>query len=130
MPDRTDVTLKAGNNNIKTHGYWLTWYDSDNKSIEAGSMGGLFGTIKQSTFDFSDKATTQQWIIISEDEIEQYKQIAIATGIKSIEHEVAKSEEKPQIIEIYNAAGMKISAFEKGINIVKYSNGETKKIIK
>ena len=130
MPDRTDVTLKAGSKQIKTHGYWFTWYDNGNKSLEAGKMGALFGSIKQGTFDFSNKATAQQWIIISEDELEKYKEIAIATGIETIEEEPTGTSEDSQIIEIYNSAGVKINSLSKGINIVKYSNGEIKKIFK
>ena len=93
-------------------------------------MGALFGSIKQGTFDFSNKATAQQWIIISEDELEKYKEIAIATGIETIEEESADSSDDPQIVEIYNSTGIKINSLEKGVNIVKYSNGEIKKIFK
>ena len=130
MPDRTDVTLKADSKQIKTHGYWFTWYDNGNKSIEAGKMGALYGSIKQSAFDFSNKATAQQWIIISEDELEKYIEIAIATGIETIEEESADSSDNPQIVEIYNSTGIKINSLDKGVNIVKYSNGEIKKIFK
>lgn len=131
MPDRTDVTLRADSKQIKTHGYWFTWNDNGtNKSIEAGKMGALYGSIKQGTFDFSNNATAQQWIIISEDELEKYKEIAIATEIETIEEQSADSSDDPQIVEIYNSTGVKINSLDKGINIVKYSNGEIKKIFK
>lgn len=131
MPDRTDVTLRADSKQIKTHGYWFTWNDNgNNKSIEAGKMGALYGSIIQGTFDFSNNATAQHWIIISEDELEKYKEIAIATEIETIEEQSADSSDDPQIVEIYNSTGVKINSLDKGINIVKYSNGEIKKIFK
>ena len=129
MPDRTNVTLKAGNNKITTHGYWLTWNDSGNKSLGAGNMGSRFGSVSQTAFDYSDAATAQQWIIISEDEIEEYKKIAIATSIETVEQLPVGSVSDNTITEIYNASGVRINSLGKGINIVRYANGETKKIL-
>jgi len=78
MPDRTDVQIKAVpplSSAITTHGYWLTWYDSDNKAMQANKYGSVtqYGAIPQVTFNYSDAATTQQWIIISEDELPAYQ---------------------------------------------------------
>ena len=68
MPDRTDVIIGNDPNGITTHGYWLTWYNSGNKSLAATTTGGT----SAATFDYSDAATKQQWIIISEDELQDY----------------------------------------------------------
>lgn len=79
MPDRTDVTLKGVNDlSITTHGYWVTWYDpndAQNRSMQANKYGSVtqYGAIPQATFNYSNAATTQQWIIISEDELPAYQ---------------------------------------------------------
>lgn len=129
MPDRTNVTITNETESITTHGYWFTWYDSSNKSMTAGTMGRTYGTISQSAFDYSDKATRQQWIIISEDELEEYKKIAtIPTGVEAV-YENGKNTDA-QIVEIYNTAGVKQATMQKGVNIVKYSDGTIKKILR
>ena len=129
MPDRTDVTISGGSESITTHGYWFTWNDGSNKSMSAGAMGRSYGTVPQATFNFSDSATDQQWIIISEDELEQYKQIALATDIVRT-YESAESGERAIVVAIYNAAGVQQASLQKGVNIVKYSDGSIKKIYK
>ena len=42
---------------------------------------------------------------------------------------VAMSETHAEIEAIYNANGVRISRIEKGVNIVKYSNGRTVKVV-
>ncbi|MBQ9640363.1 MAG: hypothetical protein IJV06_02195 [Bacteroidaceae bacterium] len=78
MPDRTDVTLAGNDTQLTTHGYWFTWaYNGSNKAMGANALNERtqYGTIPQATFDYSDAATQQQWIIISEDELEIYQKI-------------------------------------------------------
>ena len=76
MPDRTDVTLSGNNVSVTTHGYWFTWYNgSENKAMKADKMGRMYGGILQASFDYSDAATQQQWLIISEDELETYQKM-------------------------------------------------------
>ena len=76
MPDRTDVTLSGNNVSVTTHGYWFTWYNgSENKAMKADKMGRMYGGILQASFDYSDAATLQQWIVISEDELETYQRM-------------------------------------------------------
>lgn len=64
MPDRTDITI----NGNKTHGYWFTWNNGSNQSMSASATG----SVSVANFDYADTATSQQWIIISEDEIANY----------------------------------------------------------
>ena len=70
MPDRTDVTLSNG---YKTHGYWVTWKDNGNKSMTAGKLSSGYGLMNIENFDFADTATRQQFIIIAEDELVNYR---------------------------------------------------------
>ena len=78
MPDRTDVTLTGENDSLTTHGYWFAWsYNGTNKAMGANALGARtgYGSVPQVSFDYSDAATQQQWIIISEDELETYQKI-------------------------------------------------------
>lgn len=124
MPDRTDVTINIEGKKNKTHGYWFTWDNSGFKSMGAASFSNRrgYGSISQEAFDFSNKATTQQWIILSEDELAAYQQKAIETSISAVN----TSDET--IVGIYTMDGILLNAFQQGFNIVKYSNGQVKKI--
>lgn len=124
MPDRTDVTINIEGKKNKTHGYWFTWGESSFKSMSAASFSNRrgYGSIPQEAFDFSDKATKQQWIILSEDELAAYQQKAIETSISAVN----TSDET--IVGIYTMDGILLNAFQQGFNIIKYSNGQVKKI--
>ena len=124
MPDRTDVTINIEGKKNKTHGYWFTWDNSGFKSMGAASFSNRrgYGSISQEAFDFSNKATTQQWIILSEDELAVYQQKAIETSINAVN----TSDET--IVGIYTMDGILLNAFQQGFNIVKYNNGQVKKI--
>lgn len=124
MPDRTDVTINIEGKKNKTHGYWFTWDNSGFKSMGAASFSNRrgYGSISQEAFDFSNKATTQQWIILSEDELAAYQQKAIETSINAVN----TSDET--IVGIYTMDGILLNAFQQGFNIVKYNNGQVKKI--
>lgn len=131
MPDRTNVTIGKGSNKITTHGYWFTWTvnKGDFKSMSANTLGKItgYGSINQKTFDYSDNATAQQWIIISEDELEAYRQIAIATDIESVTAD-ENGYNSPSIAGIYTPGGMRLQKVQQGVNIIKYKDGSSKKI--
>lgn len=129
MPDRTDVTLGTDKNTVTTHGYWFTWYDDGNKAMNAEALGQKsgYGLLKQTSFNFSDSATKQQWIIISENELESFRKAAIATSIRDIDAD-GTSREAQTISDIYTIDGIKKNEISKGLNIVKYNDGSTKKI--
>ena len=130
MPDRTDVTIKIDGKNNKTHGYWFTWNDSGFKSMSAASLSNRkgYGNISQETFDFSDNATVQQWIILSEDELATYQQKAIETGITNIHVNDKTIGGEDTVVSIYTTDGIPLNSTQQGFNIVKYSNGAVKKI--
>lgn len=132
MPDRTDVTLKGGTKKVTTHGYWMTWNDGSNKAVQSSKIGRTYGTVTQAAFDYKSSASMQHWIIISEDELPLYQEIAtIITGIETPEAAEADPETAaPQIEAIYNTAGMKLNMMETGVNIVKYTDGTVKKVKK
>jgi hypothetical protein len=129
MPDRTDVTIKQGFKKVTTHGYWFTWEDGStytSKAMGANTFGKLtgYGNVNQVAFDYSDKATSQQWIIISEDEIGKYQDIAKASGIEAPkEGQVGKVAER-----IFTPDGVELKTLQKGINVIKYNDGKTKKV--
>jgi hypothetical protein len=87
-----------------------------------------YGMIMQDSFDFSDKATDQQWIIISEDELEAYQAAAVATGIGSIKTDDSAIKGNKSVVGIYTVSGAKIDETQSGFNIIRYSDGTSKKI--
>ncbi|MBR2154709.1 MAG: dockerin type I repeat-containing protein [Bacteroidaceae bacterium] len=97
MPDRTDVTLSGNDTQLTTHGYWFTWVGTgtDNKPINKAMGANVFGSrtgygsIPQVAFDYSDNATQQQWIIISQNELETYQKIL---GVEHHEPETKKGD--------------------------------------
>ena len=129
MPDRTDVTIGAGSSKLTTHGFWFTWTvnKADFKSMKANTCGKItgYGSINQTAFDYSDKATNQQWIIISEDELEAYRNAAISTNIESVAQE---DRTEKSVTGIYTIDGIRLPKTQKGFNIIRYNNGTTQKI--
>jgi len=130
MPDRTDVTVGVGKTKITTHGYWFTWYNGSNKAMGAEAFLNLkgSGSISQTNFNFTDKATTQQWIIISEDELSAYHDAAVATGIQTIAVDDAANNGSVKVTGIYTNGGVKLKQTQPGLNIILYSDGSSKKI--
>lgn len=126
MPDRTDVTIGTKDKAITTHGYWFTWNDNGNKAMQAKTINTKsgYGTFEQAAFNFSNNATRQQWIIISEDELQDYIAAAISTSIKDINADNSNT----TIVGIYSIDGTIKNHISKGINIIKYSDGTAKKV--
>ena len=85
-----------------------------------GNLNGLrwyLEAIDRTTGESSLAKTGEISIVaIDEDEV---------TGITNIENETDN-----KIVSIFDANGRKMNGFQKGLNIVKYSNGTTKKIMK
>lgn len=131
MPDRTDVTVGVGSSAFSTHGYWLTWNDGSNKAMGAKTYieKSGYGMLEQATFNYSNSATAQQWIIFSEDELEAYRQAAIATGIESVSLNEGSADDSKTVVGIWSADGVAKSKTGKGLNIIRYSDGSTKKVL-
>ena len=130
MPDRTDVTITIEGKRNKTHGFWFTWDNSGFKSMSAADLSSRrgYGSFSQEAFDFSDKATTQQWIILSEDELAAYQAKAIETDIREVNVDSDAQKSADTIVSITTIDGITLKALQKGVNIVKYKNGQVKKI--
>ena len=87
MPDRRDITVSAGDESITTHGYWFTW-----------TVGTTFRSlvftksttdpISFATFNYSDDATKQQYIIIPEEELPKWRKIAQTTAINNTKADI------------------------------------------
>lgn len=115
MPDRTDVTIGTGTAAKQTHGYWMTWVKDGSKAMAASpfntSMG--FGVVLQQAFDFSNSATTQQWIIISEDELDEYRAAVQTTAVREITTSKDVSTDA-----VYDLQGRRINNPTRGLYIV------------
>lgn len=127
MPDRTDVTIGTGESAFTTHGYWFTWNDSGNKSMQAGDLNQSngYGVAQIKSFNYASNASTQHWIIISEDELSKYREAYLASGIQSVDADKLGSDTPAAI---YSAAGVRTNEYQKGVNIVKMVDGTTRKI--
>ena len=128
MPDRTDVTIGTDNKKVKTHGYWLTFNDSGNKAVSASTfLNNLgYGGVSQVAFNYSSTATEQQWIIVSEDELQSYRD-AMPTGIQHISYQ-SDLYSDDDVTSIYTTDGMKVNHLRKGINIIRCQDGTSKKV--
>ena len=93
MPDRRDITVSAGDVSITTHGYWLTWtIASGFRSLVLSEK--VLDRLGTATFDYSDGATKQQFIIIPEEELPKWKEIARITAISDVKADVKVHEAK------------------------------------
>jgi len=128
MPDRTDVTIGEGESAITTHGYWFTNATGSNKSMQADAYSTTlkYGKVTYSSLDYSDKATKQQWIIISEDELPLYGAKPVASSINDIID--GENSVSGKVSAIYTLGGVRMQHTQPGFNIIKYSDGTTKKV--
>lgn len=107
MPDRTDVTITTATDKLTTHGYWIT-----GTSTLSANASNYTSNASFVTFDFSDSATKQQWIILSEDEIAKYW--PATTGITEVKAENNINATNEQT---YNLNGQRINGNAKGLII-------------
>lgn len=132
MPDRTDITLGDAADGFTTHGYWLTWNDGADKAVNANEFKDIFGygPVLGAKFNFTDDALTQQWIIISEDELPALRELISITGIYAVPADKGAGSARRSVKAVYSAGGTQTDAMRSGVSIVKYSDGSVKKIIR
>ena len=65
--------------------------------------------------------------VVSEDELEAYRQIAIATDIESVTAN-ENGYDSPSVAGIYTPGGTRLQKVQQGVNIIKYKDGSSKKI--
>ncbi len=105
MPDRTDVTITTATKSLTTHGYWITGTSTLSANTSDYTSNASF-----TTFDFSDAATKQQWIILSEDDIAEYW--PATTGIIELPTSTTTNS-----TATYNLNGQRVNGNAKGIVI-------------
>ena len=94
----------------------MTWTDNDGfKAMNAKPLVGTLGysPLTAVEFDFTNKATSQQWIIISEDELAEYRAAAGVTAIRDVQ--VA---DRDQPAAVYDLQGRRVSKPSRGVYIV------------
>lgn len=107
MPDRTDVTITTATDKLTTHGYWIT-----GTSPLSANASNYTSNASFVTFDFSDSATKQQWIILSEDEIAKYWPATTGNTEIKAENNINATNE-----QTYNLNGQRINGNVKGLII-------------
>jgi hypothetical protein len=129
MPDRKDVTVGTGLNKVTTHGYWFTWNSSGNKAMGVNKISSVTGVGRATQVAFNYAETpAQQWIIISEDEIEKFHNYVIALGVESISVDDSAINGDAKVSAIFTADGTRLQKTQRGLNIIRYTDGTTKKI--
>ena len=131
MPDRTDVTISTESKKLNTHGYWFTWNASGNQAMQAKTLSATsgYGQVSSTGFDYADTATAQQWIIISEDEMQELRAHIVPTAIRDIVNDGNQKDKQKTIIGIYSPEGTLRSHKTSGLNIVRYSDGTSQKVM-
>lgn len=117
MPDRTDVSLGSGKERVTTHGYWLTWNNGGAAALNAAALQTAtgYGAVARANFNFSNSATAQQWIIISEDELAAF-QALLPTAIQSVSSGTKDAGATESAV--YDLQGRRIANPGKGLYIV------------
>lgn len=110
MPARTDVTIKVGDVSITTNGFWLTWVNSGNKAMSANSKSPN-GICEVADYNASDNSTKQQWIILTEQQVQQLNQATLDLGLNNLESSAATK-------EIFNLSGQRVTAPTRGLYII------------
>ena len=134
MPARQNVIVKntSSGKQFSTQSYWMTWNDagSGNKAVKlsAYNTGLKFGTVATVNFDYSNNAKTQRVIFVSEDDIEEFSEIAYPSGIAELTTEGAG--DKPIVVGIYSPGGARLSQPARGINVYRYSDGSSRVVIR
>lgn len=128
MPARQPMEFGKGDTKYNTRGYWMGWTNSRGANLNL--LPGKLGSDGQGKFsytglDFSNAATSQRFIFISEDDLAAYQAAAhAATGLT-----IAPSAESHTVVGIYTIDGIKIDSERPGVILVKYSDGSIEKRI-
>ena len=77
-----------------------------------GSLG--YSPLTAVDFNFTNSATSQQWIIISEDELAEYRAAAGVTAIRDVQ---ALANDQPATA-VYDLQGRRVSKPSRGVYIV------------
>lgn len=127
MPNRLDIIF-GGDQDFKTHGYWFTNATGDNKAMQAEAYNNTnnYGKVTYTSFDYSDKALKQQWIILSEDELSHFGVTPVASAIEDVIQ--ADGSAPCSVSGIYTVGGVRLQQKQQGINIIRYSDGTAKKV--
>ena len=117
MPDRTDVTIGTGERHQKDPRLLVLWDNDGFKAMNAAAVGPPalgYSPLTAVDFDFTNSATTQQWIIISEDELAEYRAAAGVTAIRDVQ---ALANDQPATA-VYDLQGRRVSKPSRGVYIV------------
>ena len=103
MPSRNQTTWKNGGKSYKLRGYWMLKANGASATAMTGSTNGA---VSGTGFYNDQTETKQRWLILGEEN-------GIASGIK--ENVIVDKTKKDAI---YNLAGQKMAAPQKGLNII------------
>lgn len=135
--------VKAAPGNYMLTGYSEERPDDAGEFLEEGSMRGTLaphyvpqgcyvlqnhngqaGFYKVAESGKVRMGANKAWLVLDELAANNYLLDDYATEIATV------TEESPQVIDIYDMQGMRQTSIGKGVNVIRYSNGKTIKIIK
>ena len=131
MPGRNEVVVtRDGKNIYKAQSYWITFNESGDKSLQVNNflVSQDCGTVTKTSFNYSNGAKTQRYIIVSEDDISAFAKEepdAIVT-VRDKESSTAT----PFVVGIYTMGGVKLQEPVRGMNIIRYSDGTSRVVMK
>lgn len=126
MPARINMEIQAGDEVLKLKPYWFARGNRECDPKVIAITSGNIASVSTPTLDFSDKATNQFWLICTAQEAEQIMK-ANQSEYDAIEvHPVNNSRE---VESYFTPSGLQISKPRRGVNIVKYTDGTTKKVV-
>lgn len=133
LPGRNTVDISVSGENAKQQqSYWFTW--SANNALKSMEMGDIIeryaaGNAAVATFNFSNEATKQRYIILSEEQVAKFADAIIATDITSVGDRQQGASSRRTVTGIYTANGTRVQHTAPGINIIRYSDGTSRKVM-
>lgn len=131
LPGRKDVTITGETGATFTAPtYWFTWNNSGNKSVQLKAKNELGnGTVGISDFNFSDAGgTSQRFMLISEDQLAASAEAIVVTNIAGVYAHDPAVAPGTWAAGIYSPDGRKLPHTVKGVNIIRNSDGSSRKV--
>lgn len=132
MPGHNDVIVGSGTKKYTSQSYWLTWSESEgDKSLEAKALSQTTGVgqLSKVSFSLANSAKAQRYIFISEDDIANFEGIANPDGIKTVQTDDF-GHVTPTVIGVYTLGGVRLEQPVHGINVLRYSDGSSRVVVK
>lgn len=122
LGSRSDITVGSGDTQVTAKGYWITFFGTVAKALAPQ----LTGYVAAADFDFSDSAALQRILLLTADEAAALdRAVEQASGIGHVTTPASTA----RIVAIYNLSGQQIHSLQRGVNLVRRSDGTVQKVL-